>query len=122
MNPTKVNIPIDQLTDDQLIDLIVVLGAFSHLCTSKQKKKNKVSFGIFLLYCLKLFDMNLLHIKRSKKDNYSVKTTKIPPSIIQHMLSIDDKFLPKKVIKLVTQFVKFVKVQNIYDHKKSKLK
>jgi hypothetical protein len=118
----KINIPLDQLTDDQLIDLVVVLGAFTHLCISKQKKKDQIPFGMYLLYCLKLFDMNLLHVKRSKKEHYSVKTTKIPSSIVQHLVKIDKNFLPPKIIKLVLKFVKFIEIEKIYDHKKSKLK
>lgn len=108
---SKTNIPLEDLSRDEQIDLVVVLGSFASRCKDKLQNSEDLSLKTILLSCLKLYDMNLLHAYK-KKNKYTIKTTEIPISIVQHLvdtnLESEKEFLASRAALLANKFVELV--------------
>lgn len=120
MTQTEVNKPLEELTEDELIDLIIILGSFANLCYIKAK--NVLPYDKVLLYCLKWHDMNFLKITTKKNGEYVVKNTEIPVDIIQHLVKQEKTFLPKNVMILVNKFVNLAEKEDLFKRKENKKK
>lgn len=122
--PTKPNTPLEDLSEEEQVDLVIVLGIFANMCKVQLDEEEQMPLHTILLSCLKLYDMNFLHIKKTG-EQYIVRTTEIPISIVQHLVDSDSKreLVPAKVTYLVDKFVELThKNQNFFANKKVRRK
>lgn len=110
------NTPVDQLTDTQLVDTIVGLGIFANVLRTNDQACKKFTLKRLLICCLKLYDMNLLHLSK-KNDQYFVQSTQLPLSIVNHLVATDsDKsFLSDKVVSVVDRFISVAKAEKLFE-------
>lgn len=109
------NIPLDQLGDEALIDLVANFGIFSYHIQSADASCAKFPLQQVLLCSLKLYDMNLLRIVKRGKKCY-VNCSDLPSSVVTHLIESDSDqtFLPAKVRTLVDKFVETVEEDNLF--------
>lgn len=117
MKNTRLNPPLDTLTEDQQIDLVIVLGAFASSCLGKIEGPKTLSLDSVLVSCLQLYDMNLLFVQK-KKGYYRVVTTELPLPIIQHLVDTTpeaegDAFLLSNAVQLAHRFVTLAETDQI---------
>lgn len=122
--PSKANVPLEDLSEEEQIDLVIVLGAFAHTCKSKLKASGDMSLQTILVSCLKLYDMNFLHVHK-RKGKYSIKTTEIPVTIIQHLVDTgtdkeEQEFLASRAVHLAHKFIELVEANKDLLPKKKK--
>lgn len=111
----KPNTPLEELSEEQQVDLVIVLGAFASKCKTQLTSTEDMSLQTILISCLKLYDMNFLHVTQ-KKNKYSIKTTEIPVSIIQHLVdNSSDKdeaqFLSSRAVYLANRFIELLETK-----------
>lgn len=108
------NAPLDDLSEEEQIDLVIILGTFASSCKKKLSDPDSLSLETILISCLQLYDMNLLYVQK-KKDVYKVLTTEIPVSIIQHLVDNDtqheEAFLSSRAVYLARRFVELTKTE-----------
>lgn len=115
MKATNRNIPLEELPDSDLIDLVLTFGLFANICKQQDVKCKKFSLKRLLQCSLKLYDMNLIHLCKVK-GIYTIQTSQLPATIVQHLISTETgkSFLPHKILFLVDEFLKVEKKNQIF--------